>query len=221
VISEGEPALHVLLDDDHGHAAAVDLGQRLVQAVDRDRRQAEGDLIEDDQARRGHQRTADGQHLLLAAGQFGPRAAPPLAEHVEELVDRAEPPVPLAGRPGRTGPEQQVLLDREVAENPAAFHAVRDAETDDAVRGPSVDAAPVEPDLAAGDRQHPADRPGRGRLAGTVRAQQGEHFPFRHGERDVVQRAERAVLGRDPLDLQQRPVLAPGPVAHVADFRAT
>jgi hypothetical protein len=72
VIGEGEAALYVLLDDDHGHAAAVDLGQRLVQAVDRDRREAEGDLIEDDQARSGHQGTADGQHLLLAAGQLGP-----------------------------------------------------------------------------------------------------------------------------------------------------
>src|SRR6266542_6997042 len=46
-VGEGQAALDVLLDHQHRDATLVHAGQRLVEAVDHDRRKAERDLVED------------------------------------------------------------------------------------------------------------------------------------------------------------------------------
>ena len=67
----GEPKrmIGVLLDDQHGQAVLSVQGADGVENLARDQgRQAERRLVQHQQARAAHQRAADRQHLLLAAG---------------------------------------------------------------------------------------------------------------------------------------------------------
>ena len=57
----------VLLDQQHRQPGGQDLRQHPVDALDNDRRQPEGQLVEQQHARVSHQRPADGHRLLLAA----------------------------------------------------------------------------------------------------------------------------------------------------------
>src|SRR5262249_24306263 len=77
---QGQRRLDVLLDEENGDAATVDLGEDSEDRVDDARCQAQGGLVEDQQTRRRHQRAPDGHHLLLAAGQRTHELAPALAQ---------------------------------------------------------------------------------------------------------------------------------------------
>ena len=85
----GDPERHggVLLHQQHRRALPVDLGDDLADLADDAGREAERRLVEQEQLRAGHQRTADGQHLLLAAGQQAAALRTALLEHREHLVD--------------------------------------------------------------------------------------------------------------------------------------
>ncbi len=90
----------VALDHEDGHAVGVDLGDDLEDVVHDHRRQPHRRLVDDQQPGAGHQAAADGEHLLLAAGQ-GPgqlRAAfakaREVAEHLVALL--GEPVVVVA-----------------------------------------------------------------------------------------------------------------------------
>lgn len=176
--------------------------ERLVEPVDHDRRQAERDLVEQHQFGRGHEGAADGQHLLLAARKRGTRVPALVAEHLEELEHLVAPAQPLAL--GRSGPpaEQEVLLDGEVGDDAPGLHEVGEPRPHHLVAAPLVDRPAVERDLACGDRDHPADRPRRGRLPCAVRAEHREHLAFGDIERDVLQGLKGAVSGRDVLHLR-------------------
>ena len=60
--------------------SALIVRQRGVDVADDDRREAEADLVAQEQARVGHQRAADRGHLLLAAGERRRRRASPLRQ---------------------------------------------------------------------------------------------------------------------------------------------
>ena len=69
-VARGLQRLHdVLLDDDQRDAFGDDRREPRVDVADDDRREAEADLVAQQQPRVRHQRAADGDHLLLAAGQ--------------------------------------------------------------------------------------------------------------------------------------------------------
>ena len=89
-----------LLDDDDRRAAAVDLADHLEQLRDDRRRQAERQLVDHQQLRPRHQRAAEGEHLLLAAGQVAGHLARARLEDREERLDLG-----LGGfdAPGRCG----------------------------------------------------------------------------------------------------------------------
>ena len=63
----------VLLDKQHRHALLVDLLDDLKYALDDDGRKSQRRLVHHDDLGAAHQRTADRQHLLLAAGQGAAR----------------------------------------------------------------------------------------------------------------------------------------------------
>ena len=79
------------------------------------RRQALGGLVEDQQRRVGHQRPADRQHLLLAAGELAAAVAAALGQAREQAVDAVEGPARRAAAGGGGGDE--VLLDAEGREH--------------------------------------------------------------------------------------------------------
>src|SRR3989454_11370952 len=62
--------LHVLVDDENRQPFGLQPLDRAVDLGAHQRRQALGRLVEDQQPRIGHQRPADGEHLLLATRQL-------------------------------------------------------------------------------------------------------------------------------------------------------
>ena len=87
MVREGEGHLRVLLDHEHGESLFVQLAQGLEDPLDRQGSQAHGGLVEQQQGGPAHQGPADGQHLLLPAGERLRPSAPALAEEGEQLVD--------------------------------------------------------------------------------------------------------------------------------------
>src|SRR3546814_6591756 len=88
--------LQVLVDDEDRLAPALHVADGGPDLAADDRRQALGRLVEDQQARVGHEGAADGQHLLLAAGERAGDLSGALAEAREERRDALH--VPEIGR---------------------------------------------------------------------------------------------------------------------------
>src|SRR5450755_2748552 len=78
----------VLLHEQKRDAFGPDLRQRAIDVTHHDRRQAERDLVSQEQPRIGHQFTAHGNHLLLASGQLG---AVSFAEFAQDRKQRIHP----------------------------------------------------------------------------------------------------------------------------------
>ena len=83
---------HVLLDEQHGEAGRQDLRQHAVDALDDHRGQAERQLVEQQHAGVGDQGPADGDGLLLTAGQLGGALAAALSHPAEHLVHPLDGP---------------------------------------------------------------------------------------------------------------------------------
>jgi hypothetical protein len=95
------------------------------------RGQAQGWLVEQEQAGAGHQGAAHRQHLLLAPREQGSSLAAPLCQDREQ----GEYPFPRLGprglgRGGVHSTGSQVLLDGEPTEDPPAFRRLHDAAAD-------------------------------------------------------------------------------------------
>src|SRR5262249_32438523 len=81
---ERERGLDVLLDDEERPAAGRDLRQDAGKILDDDRGEAERELVDQEQARAGHQAAGDRYHLLLTAAQVDRELALALAQAREE-----------------------------------------------------------------------------------------------------------------------------------------
>src|SRR5439155_22325481 len=81
---EGERAVGVLLDEEHGHALGVDALDDAEDLPGETRGEAERRLVEEKQARPDHEGARDREHLLLAARQGARGLARPLAEDGKE-----------------------------------------------------------------------------------------------------------------------------------------
>src|ERR1700690_1509072 len=132
IAGEDQSPLDVPLDEHHRGAGRAQPRQALVDPLDHDRGQAEGDFIEENQAWIAHQRPADREHLLLASGKGCAWPPTKLRELGKQVVDPFQPF--LDGPPADRSRDLEVLLDAQVAEDTPAFHTVRDAERADFVR---------------------------------------------------------------------------------------
>ncbi len=181
----------VLLDEDDAGAAGLDARQRLVDVADHDRREAEADLVAQQQARVRHQRAADRGHLLLAAGERGAGLMPPLLEHREQREDRLDRPGP--GHGAAVGADQQVLLDGQRRKQPPALGHQRDAEAHDLGRAERADRLAAEINAPGLARQQPGDGLEIGGLAGAVGADDRHGLALIEPRVDAEQRLKVAV----------------------------
>ena len=189
---------HVLLHQQHGQPAGQDLRQHAVDPLHDHRRQAQGQLVEQQHPRVGHQRPADGHRLLLTAGKLLGALGPPVLHPGEQLVDPLDRP---RSRSRVGGADLQVLLDRERSEQPPALR-----HHDDPAGGPAFGPDPghvlaVVPDRALGGLMQAGDRAQQRRLARPVGADDGVHLARKHPQRDPVQRAQLPMVHREVPDL--------------------
>ena len=204
-VGDGGGEMEVLLDQQDGEAAALELADDLADALHDHRRQPLGRLVEQQQVGAGAQDAADRQHLLLAARQLGALAAPPLLQVGKELVDLGQA---HAARLDHRR-QQQVLLDIEAREDAALLRAVGEPQPRDLVgrhgrpsRRPSKVTEPVRLLDDAHDRLQ-----GRG-LARAVAAEQRHQLAA--ADLEVRRRAGCAIrrtrpAGRRPSGAMPQP----------------
>src|SRR3954453_8855383 len=127
-----------------------------------------------------HERAADRDHLLLAAGE-GPRALLlSFREPGKERVDAFEVAAELRAVTALEGAHLEVLEHGHAWEQLAALGRLRDAEPHDVVRRFSGDVLAAEHDRAATGMVEPVDRAEHRRLAGAVRADQSHDLALAH-----------------------------------------
>src|SRR5258705_13242707 len=111
----------VLLDEEDRHAALVEEADGAQDFLDHHGGEAERGLVEHDQLGGAHEAAADGEHLLLAAGESAGGLGGALAkagEHRQDFFEGA--PGGLAGAREEAA-HLQVLEDGEAREHLAAF----------------------------------------------------------------------------------------------------
>src|SRR3954462_1786140 len=82
----------VLVDEEKRKALGLELGNRAIDLLANERCQAFGRFVEDQEARVGHERAADREHLLLAARELVTVVRLPLAELRKERENALERP---------------------------------------------------------------------------------------------------------------------------------
>src|SRR5512134_1640257 len=109
----------VLLHQQDGVALLLQARERAPDVLHDHRREALGGLVEQQQARASAQDAADGEHLLLAAGELRALAGEALLQVGEQLEDLRLAHAALA----HLGRQQQVLANVEAGEDAALFRA--------------------------------------------------------------------------------------------------
>jgi len=109
-------------------------------------RQSQAWLVEHDELRRGHQRPADGQHLLFAARKRAGLLAVALLEQRQELVDLAH-----LGHHGplvldRERTEFEVLADCHIRKEQPPFRHLHDPMADNPIGVEPADALAAKSD---------------------------------------------------------------------------
>jgi hypothetical protein len=214
VVHHGDPLGHaerdveVVLDDDVAH---VD-GQRREeehQLAPLGGREPGRRLIEQEEARRTGQRHADLELALLAVGQGRHRMVRDRLEpdSLEEIVGRKARGVRGARAQEAVAParhaahrQEQVVADREVTEQERRLVRPSEAHPDPLVWRERGDVLAEEADPPGRGREVAGDGVEQRGLAGAVGADQGAALPRGDGERDVLDRLERAEGPGDALE---------------------
>jgi hypothetical protein len=102
------------------------------------------------------------------------------------------------------GADAEVFLDREFRKQAAVLRHMGDAVLDDAMRRHAADGAARECQLARKRRDEPGDDAKERGLAGAVRPDHADRLAGVDRERDIRQRPERAIAGRDCPKRQHR-----------------
>ncbi len=169
--------------------------QRRVDVADDDRRQAEADLVAEQQPRVGHQRPADRHHLLLAAGQCrGAGCGGARSSIGKQLVDALQRPRPGGRR--AIGADQRGSPRRVSDGNsrrPSGTIAMPRATISAAGSAPI--GWPSKHDLVGPAGKQAGDRPQQRDLAGAVGADDRDRLALLEREVDAEQRLEVAVEG--------------------------
>jgi len=133
-VGEGHSALRALLDEEHDDAALADLQQDVEDDVHDRRGEPERRLVEEQDVGRGEERARDRELLLLASGERPGLAPPRVNDHREELLQPLEVGLGAGAVVPADQPEPQVLLHRQLREDPAALGDERDAGARDRLR---------------------------------------------------------------------------------------
>src|SRR5690606_3507631 len=156
VFADAARKCELLLDQDDGEFfVAIQPQQDVADLGDDVRLNALVAFIENQQRRLQHQRAANRQLLLLAAGEIAAATFAHLLQHRKQLVDFFRNPAhfPLTWRDAaRTEADLQIFLDRQLRKNFAPLRHVADANSRTQPRRLAVDIRAIELNMAAADR---------------------------------------------------------------------
>jgi len=158
-VCEPQRKIRVLFDQQNGQPLATKRADHAGHVLHQRRRQAEGRLVQEQDAGFPDQRPRERQHLLLAAAQRGARRSPAVGqgrkdgEHRRDLLVQAL----AAGKQQAADPE--VLLDGQLREDAAALRHVLNAEPRDCLGWQRVDRPAIEQDGAGRRAKETGDGP--------------------------------------------------------------
>src|SRR5262245_31141114 len=214
-VGHREREVRVLLDHGHGRALAADVRDDREDGLHDRRRQAERGLVEEDQAWPRHERSRDRQHLLLAARERAGGLALPLGQDGKVLRQARDVAPDLVAVAADVGSHHEVLVYGHVWEHAAALGAVGDASRQDVRRIEGMDLAARERDAPGCRAQQAGDRAQRGRLAGTVGADQAHELALAHLEIEPAEDLHRAIRGVHGFETQHQESGRPRPPVDV------
>src|ERR1019366_3327963 len=174
VVGEREGVRHILLDEEDRDARLPDRGKRGENLAHEARGKAESRLVEEKEARTGHEAPPDRAHLLLAAREragFLGVAVPEQGEHREDVLECARRLGPCLLPPS---PHLEVLENRHPRPELPGFGHEHEAVRSPRVSRPMYEVAAVERDATAPGREKARDRLEERCLAGAVRAHEGQ-----------------------------------------------
>src|SRR3954447_15051462 len=205
VLRDLQPEAHVLLDEQDRPAARDHALHALMHHLERLRVEPKRWLVEQHHLRLHHQRTRELDHPALPAGEIAGLVVRALLEHREGVRQLLVAPLQegLVAAP-HVGTHENVLLDREVREEPVRLRDLRDAHRQDLGRRATVDPLALEPDLAEPRVEQPADRAEDRRLPGAVRPDDAGDAVLLELEVDTLQDVATAVARDHSLDTEDR-----------------
>ena len=112
-VDQLEHLTHVLLDDQDRVALLADAADQVEEPEHHDGGQAHRGLVEEDQPGPRHEGPADGQHLLLAAGEAAGPLAAPLGQDREEREHAVHALGEVPARRGQEGAHLEVVGHRQ------------------------------------------------------------------------------------------------------------
>ncbi len=186
-------SLCALLDEQDGDPAVPNRRERVEHDVDHRWREPERRLVEQQDVRLGDERSSDRKLLLLPAGQGACLARAELLDDREQLVDVRENRIGATTSASRREAEPEVLLDRQLREDPPPFGHERNPAARDLLGRTSEERLGAEANIAADHRSNTHDRVERRRLAGPVRADQADDLAGSDLERELAYSLDAAV----------------------------
>jgi hypothetical protein len=200
VVGDPERDGRELLDQEHPDPGLGHRAQRWHEPLDHHGREAERELVDEDEARLGDQRLGEHEHLLLAARHRSGPDVEPLDELGEHLQGVLATHLRLASWQGIAG-DVEVVGDRQLAQQAPSLRNDRDARLADALGALAAQVLAVEQDAAGLGAQDAADREHEARLAGAVGSQQRGDLAAPDLQRHVAH--DRPGAARDRHLLQQ------------------
>ena len=123
----------------------------------------------------GHERPGDGQLLGLAAREVARGHRPLLPQHREPLAHLIQQLSPLVARLGDPA-DLEVLLHREIAEDPPVFGHQRHAQAQQLLRRLTGDVGSLEGDRSGRRGKQPGDGAQKGGLPSAVGSDEAHHL---------------------------------------------
>ena len=171
------------------------------------RRQAEKRLVQQQHARRGHQRTGDRHHLLLSAGQSAGKLPAPFCQAREQGIDVVKPllqrALAAAGKAYRA--QQQVVLYRQRRKHAPPLGHLHQTGRHDGVRRQCQQVPPIEQHLALAKAQGAGQCRQQGGLAGPVRAKKCHGLAATELQADVVYHRAMAITRHQADNVKHAP----------------
>src|SRR5262249_48924675 len=172
--------------------------------IHHERREAERQLVDQEQLGPSHQPAPHGAHLLLASREAPGKLPRTLLQARKEAVDPLEVLLDRVAVAAQVHALEKVLLDRQPWEEAPTLRDVHDPRRDDLLGTGAGQIGAGEPDRAAPRPRQLRNRVEERRLARAVGPDQRDDLALLDLQRNLPEDLDLAVARRDVPDLEER-----------------